>query len=90
MAWVENLGPNPPGQDIRYENEIRLLQSLNRTEHLPADAVVFTGSSIFRFWSTLARDMAPLPVLNRSFGGAQVSRTFYARGQTGQQLLLGA
>src|SRR5207237_7455375 len=27
---------------------------------------------------------------NRSFGGAQVSRTFYARGQTGRQLLLGA
>src|SRR5690606_31959094 len=27
---------------------------------------------------------------NRSFGGAQVARTFYARGQTGQQLLLGA
>src|SRR5690606_17047243 len=27
---------------------------------------------------------------NRSFGGAQVSRTFYARGQTGQQLLIGA
>ena len=27
---------------------------------------------------------------NRSFGGAQVSRTFYAKGQTGQQLLLGA
>src|SRR5260370_296796 len=30
------------------------------------------------------------PLANRSFGGAQVSRTFYARGQTGQQLLLGA
>ena len=27
---------------------------------------------------------------NRSFGGVQVARTFYARGQTGQQLLLGA
>src|SRR5205814_2817849 len=27
---------------------------------------------------------------NRSFGGVQVSRTFYARGQTGQQLMLGA
>ena len=27
---------------------------------------------------------------NRSFGGVQVSRTFYARGQTGQQLLIGA
>src|SRR5262245_42558719 len=30
------------------------------------------------------------PLDNRSFGGAQVSRTFYCRGQTGQQLLLGA
>jgi len=61
----------PPGQDIRYENEIRILQALNRSEQLPGNAVVFTGSSIFRFWSTLARDMAPLPVLNRSFGGAR-------------------
>jgi succinate dehydrogenase / fumarate reductase flavoprotein subunit len=36
-----------------------------------------------------ARDYAGY-LENRSFGGAQVSRTFYARGQTGQQLLLGA
>ena len=36
-----------------------------------------------------ARDYGGL-LENRSFGGAQVSRTFYARGQTGQQLLLGA
>src|SRR5436853_567708 len=36
-----------------------------------------------------ARDYAGL-LDNRSFGGAQVSRTFYCRGQTGQQLLLGA
>jgi succinate dehydrogenase / fumarate reductase flavoprotein subunit len=36
-----------------------------------------------------ARDYSGL-LDNRSFGGAQVSRTFYARGQTGQQLLLGA
>jgi len=63
--------PPPPGRDIRYENEIRLLQNLNRTEPVPENAVVFTGSSIFRFWSTLARDMAPLPVLNRAFGGAR-------------------
>jgi len=36
-----------------------------------------------------ARDYGGL-LSNRSFGGAQVSRTFYARGQTGQQLLIGA
>ncbi len=41
-----------------------------------------TGSSFCtRIWGLLD---------NRSFGGSQVSRTFYARGQTGQQLLLGA
>ncbi len=37
----------------------------------------------------LAREYGGL-LSNRSFGGAQVSRTFYARGQTGQQLLIGA
>lgn len=37
----------------------------------------------------LAREYSGL-LANRSFGGAQVSRTFYARGQTGQQLLIGA
>src|SRR5512142_2813693 len=36
-----------------------------------------------------AREYSGL-LANRSFGGAQVARTFYARGQTGQQLLLGA
>ena len=38
---------------------------------------------------SLAREYGGL-LDNRSFGGVQVSRTFYARGQTGQQLLLGA
>src|SRR5690349_7495867 len=37
----------------------------------------------------LAREYGGM-LTNRSFGGTQVSRTFYARGQTGQQLLLGA
>ena len=37
----------------------------------------------------LAREYGGL-LANRSFGGVQVSRTFYARGQTGQQLLIGA
>jgi len=61
----------PPGQAIRYENEIRVLQALNRSAPAAGNAVVFTGSSIFRFWSTLERDMAPLPVVNRAFGGAR-------------------
>ncbi len=39
----------------------------------PPDApVVFVGSSSIRFWETLAEDMAPIPVLNRGFGGSQL------------------
>src|SRR6478672_7480544 len=62
----------------REANVYRLAQlSLNIIDQCVAQGVPFARE----YGGTLA---------NRSFGGAQVSRTFYARGQTGQQLLLGA
>src|SRR5512136_2150662 len=62
----------------REANVYRLAQvSLNIIDQCVAQGVPF------------AREYSGL-LDNRSFGGAQVSRTFYARGQTGQQLLLGA
>jgi succinate dehydrogenase / fumarate reductase flavoprotein subunit len=62
----------------REANVYRLAQlSLRIIDHCVAQGVPF------------AREYGGL-LANRSFGGAQVSRTFYARGQTGQQLLLGA
>ena len=62
----------------REANVYRLAQiSNNIIDHCVAQGVPF------------ARDYGGL-LANRSFGGAQVSRTFYSRGQTGQQLLLGA
>ncbi|OKL40211.1 fumarate reductase/succinate dehydrogenase flavoprotein subunit [Pontibacter flavimaris] len=62
----------------REANVFRLAQvSVNIIDQCVAQGVPF------------ARDYGGL-LANRSFGGAQVSRTFYARGQTGQQLLLGA
>jgi succinate dehydrogenase flavoprotein subunit len=62
----------------REANVYRLAQlSVNIIDHCVAQGVPF------------AREYGGL-LANRSFGGAQVSRTFYARGQTGQQLLLGA
>jgi succinate dehydrogenase flavoprotein subunit len=62
----------------REANVYRLAQeSLNIIDQATAQGVPF------------AREYGGL-LDNRSFGGAQVSRTFYARGQTGQQLLLGA
>src|SRR5262245_19912986 len=62
----------------RESNIYRLAQlSLNIIDQCVAQGVPF------------AREYGGL-LANRSFGGAQVSRTFYARGQTGQQVLLGA
>src|SRR4029077_5298343 len=62
----------------REANVFRLAQlSVNIIDQCAAQGVPF------------ARDYAGL-LEPRSFGGAPVSRTFYARGQTGQQLLLGA
>jgi succinate dehydrogenase / fumarate reductase, flavoprotein subunit len=62
----------------REANVYRLAQlSINIIDQCVAQGVPF------------AREYGGL-LANRSFGGAQVSRTFYARGQTGQQLLLGA
>jgi succinate dehydrogenase / fumarate reductase flavoprotein subunit len=62
----------------REANVYRLAQiSVNIIDQAVAQGVPFARE----YGGTLA---------NRSFGGAQVSRTFYARGQTGQQLLLGA
>ena len=62
----------------REANVYRLAQiSSSIIDHCVAQGIPF------------ARDYGGL-LANRSFGGAQVSRTFYARGQTGQQLLLGA
>ncbi len=62
----------------RESNVYRLAQvSVDIIDQMAAQGVPF------------AREYGGL-LANRSFGGAQVSRTFYARGQTGQQLLLGA
>ncbi|MEM9088839.1 MAG: fumarate reductase/succinate dehydrogenase flavoprotein subunit [Cyanobacteria bacterium P01_F01_bin.53] len=62
----------------REANVYRLAQISNQI----IDQCVAQGVPFAREYSGL--------LANRSFGGAQVSRTFYAKGQTGQQLLLGA
>lgn len=39
--------------------------------------IVFTGSSSITFWSTLEQDMAPMPVVNRGFGGSKIHQVTY-------------
>lgn len=66
------------GADVAFfEPEIQAFLEAD-AEHPPAPGqIVFFGSSSIRFWSTLEQDMAPLPVLNRGFGGAHLSHLIY-------------
>ena len=56
-----------------WERAIRAFEKQDRKHPPPKGAVVFAGSSSIRFWKTLAEDMAPLPVVQRGFGGAKVN-----------------
>lgn len=60
-----------PEREIRFQKDIEDMLKHDEQAPPPQGAVLFTGSSIFRFWATLARDMSPLQVVNRAFGGAR-------------------
>jgi len=61
-----------------FEEEIAAFEALP----LPAERpIVFVGSSSIVLWDTLAEDMSPQPVLNRGFGGAQMSHVLYNAGR---------
>jgi lysophospholipase L1-like esterase len=74
--WVKHAKDDP----TVWEGEIRRLEKLDRITPPPPNAILFVGSSSFRYWKTLTADMAPLKVLNRGFGGSQIhDATYYAR-----------
>ena len=57
-----------------YDGEIRRFVRLDNADPPPAGGILFVGSSIFREWREIRdfdADFAPLPVLNRAFGGSQ-------------------
>ena len=56
-----------------WEKQIRAFEKRERKKGPPKRAVVFAGSSTIRLWGRLARDMAPLPTIQRGFGGAKVN-----------------
>ena len=62
--------PVPAGEDPeRWLEAIEAFEAEPLPEERPA---VFVGSSSIRRWTTLAEDMAPVPVLNRGFGGSRI------------------
>lgn len=66
----------PKGPE-RFAPEIAAFAAADR-EHMPPPCeILFTGSSSIRFWKSLAADMAPIPVINRGFGGSTIADVDY-------------
>lgn len=61
------------GNPDYWEGEIAAFERLDVSNPPPHDAVLFVGGDDVRLWDTLAADMAPIPVIARGFGGAQIA-----------------
>jgi lysophospholipase L1-like esterase len=56
-----------------WEGQIRAFEKTELKRPAPKGSVVFAGSSTIRLWGGLAEDMAPLPTVQRGFGGAKIN-----------------
>ena len=57
----------------QWETEIQRFEASDHTNAPPKSPILFVGSSSIRLWRSVANDIAPHPVLNRGFGGSEVS-----------------
>ena len=60
-----------------FASEIAAFEARAKTDPPPQNAILFLGSSSIRKWNTLARDFPGHTVINRGFGGSQISDSIY-------------
>lgn len=60
-----------------FEEDIQEFEKKDKTDPPPQDAVLFIGGSGIRMWKSLQKDMAPLKVINRGFGGSQAEHVLH-------------
>jgi len=70
-AWAALIGSLPlhAGPE-RFEKTIQAYEAKDKVKPPPSAPVLFVGSSTFRGWNGLEQDFAPLPAINRGFGGS--------------------
>jgi lysophospholipase L1-like esterase len=67
----------PLSQESRFRSEINAFLRADSVSPPPKGAILFIGSSIFRQWTYLKEQMAPLPVFNRAFGGSRTAEVLH-------------
>jgi len=66
-----------PSATNRFEKEIAAFEAADKTNQPAPGGILFTGASGIRLWKTLAQDFPGQPVLNRGFGGSQLSDSIH-------------
>lgn len=66
---------------FKWKTDIQQLLRLDSTTADPKNGVLFSGSSYIRRWTTIGRDLAPIPVINRGYGGAKLNDFAYYIGR---------
>ncbi len=68
---AETTLPADDPEVTRWEEEVAVLEAIDRAEADPDGAILFIGSSSIRLWESIAADMEPWPVIRRGYGGAR-------------------
>ena len=61
----------------KFEKEIQAFETADKMNPPPQGAILFTGASGIKRWTTLAQDFPDLKVINRGFGGSQISDSIW-------------
>ncbi len=70
--WTLTLRAEPAPDFTRYEKAIAAFEESDRAHPPPKRAILFTGASHIRRWTTLAQDFPQAQVINRGFGGSEI------------------
>ncbi len=77
LAFVTLSRAETPPPAHAYEKDIAAYEEADKLNPPPKGAILFTGASSVRLWKTLAEDFKGLAVINRGFGGSQISDSIY-------------
>lgn len=71
LPWIAGGADDARKRWEQYEPSFKAFAEADRAQPPAKGGILFVGSSIFRQWTTVAEQMAPLPALNRAFGGSR-------------------
>lgn len=73
LSLIAPASAQTPAGPSKWEKDITAFEARDKTNPPPKNAILFIGSSSIRLWKTLEKDFPQHPVINRGFGGSQVS-----------------